>query len=506
MGFDPDAYLQKRNASGQGGGFDPDLYLRKRSEGVPDPGPTQQPAAEASAKREVSKLESFGRGAAQGATLGFADEIAGAFRTITDPYAARSRGTYAAARDSVRKADAEAKAANPGTYLAGEVGGGLATSFVPGVGIAKGAGLGAMALKGGITGAAAGLGYSEADTTGGLVRDTLVGGAGGAALTTAFGALGRKVVGGARGRDDMRTIRTLTTGAKPTTKQVIGSKASEVADGLRAEGLGPKQLKDADKALGLLQSRKAEAGREIGSALKTLDKAALGPQKAEVQGALQRLLQQYEGNPGEEGKRKALQKLIKQIDKDWGDSRRVTFSQVHDFKKSLQAGAYAGSKALPENKQARFGKEIAGSVNDILRTRISEVAEQGRSVANTRLPLRSTPFSELADAGRIAEQFPTLNKRFGLLEQATKATQERANKAVLDNVAPVSPFNIKQAAMKLVPGKAVARGADRGLAALQRAAEAGNTPAQLVEQALRMGIPEATARAFAANLAAQRKQ
>ena len=88
--------------------------------------PVQQPGAG----------ESFVRGAAQGASLGFADEITGALRS------AFSTKSYQQARDESRAAYKAAEEANPMAYFAGNVTGGLASIFVPGGGIAKAATVG----------------------------------------------------------------------------------------------------------------------------------------------------------------------------------------------------------------------------------------------------------------------------------------------------------------------------------------------------------------------------
>src|SRR5580692_1031750 len=116
MAFDPDAFL-KATAPGASGGFDPDKFL----------------AQTAPPKEEPGALEALGRGAVQGATFGFGDEIAGAVQSIF------GSKTYQQARDEARANNAAAQAAHPNFYGAGELGGGLATSVVPGLGVAKGA-------------------------------------------------------------------------------------------------------------------------------------------------------------------------------------------------------------------------------------------------------------------------------------------------------------------------------------------------------------------------------
>lgn len=106
--------------------FDPDKYLGKVKEGK-------------------SKLESGLRGAAQGASLGFADEITGGLESlVTDK-------PYQQARDESRAEYVKASEDNPMTYGAGEIAGGVGST------LATGGGLGTAAALG----AASGAGYAD---------------------------------------------------------------------------------------------------------------------------------------------------------------------------------------------------------------------------------------------------------------------------------------------------------------------------------------------------------
>lgn len=143
-----------------------------------------QPAAPApAAKPQPSKLESTLRGVAQGATFGFADELAGVAELIAG-------GSYAQGRDESRAAFAAAEKANPRTYLGGEVGGGILSTFVPGLGWLN-AGKTAVAglATGAAAGAATGLGRSTADTVTGQALDVAKGAAVGGVLGGAIGGV-----------------------------------------------------------------------------------------------------------------------------------------------------------------------------------------------------------------------------------------------------------------------------------------------------------------------------
>lgn len=166
--------------------------------------------AASSAFKKYSPLESAGRGALQGATFGFGDEIYGVGAGAVD-FIKGDGFNYAKNRDDVRANNDAAREANPGSYIAGEIGGGLALPF----GVARtGANAGARVLgrltgiapeaqqaatlggrvmqgagQGARAGATYGIGTSNADLTQGDF--------GGAALDTVKGAGGGAILGGA---------------------------------------------------------------------------------------------------------------------------------------------------------------------------------------------------------------------------------------------------------------------------------------------------------------------
>ncbi len=208
MAFDPDKFLKKyetqtapskeKEEKPRRKAFDPDEFLREKK----------------------SVVESAARGAAQGASFGFADEITGALEAakdvaLTDKELGDLVDQYKKRRDESRKEYDMAEKDNSGAYMAGNVAGGVATAFIPGVGLAgnlgKGASLGAKVAQGAklgaMEGAAFGLGESRADLTegdvGGVLKDTATGAAVGGALGGALPAVGhgaKKVLDGAPAR------------------------------------------------------------------------------------------------------------------------------------------------------------------------------------------------------------------------------------------------------------------------------------------------------------------
>lgn len=156
--------------------FDPNAPFEAADKPKFDP---NQPFDEAP-KRDVSMLESGLRGAAQGLSLGTSDEItAGLESAFTDK-------TYDQALYEAQKANQEARDANPVTYYGSNIAGGVATSFVPGLNIAKGAS--ALAAGAKLAGIGAVSGFAGTD---GTVDQRIKGGLTGAALGGVTGVAGQ---------------------------------------------------------------------------------------------------------------------------------------------------------------------------------------------------------------------------------------------------------------------------------------------------------------------------
>jgi hypothetical protein len=164
---------------------------RDANRALPSPAPTPAPtghsevadgpALEAGSSDGPSRAESFWRGAGQGITVGFGDEVNGFIQALGEKYLPESLGgggeqaqtrtlgdLYRANRDSFRREDAAAERAHGGYYLGGNLLGGVATApLLPGAG--SGRTLGQLmwhgAKVGGISGGAYGLGASNAELT-----------------------------------------------------------------------------------------------------------------------------------------------------------------------------------------------------------------------------------------------------------------------------------------------------------------------------------------------------
>lgn len=264
MAFDPDAYLAESS-------FDPDEYLR------------DEPSA--------SMAESGLRGASQGFSLGFDDEIAGGLSVLGRPFGVKGLGgklsdieltsptlntdeilgEYTRVRDLERKANEDAQKSNPGTYLAGQIAGGAGSAIVPGLNVAKGAGLLKTAGMGAAQGGLTGLGMSDKEDLSGLAVDTGLGaGLGGIAGAGAYGA-GKLIE---KGADKFKNFG----GSLKSKAEDLAIKATG-ATGKQAEGFADdagRQLLDRDlirfgdtpeNIAGRLDDRISESGSKIQKAL-----------------------------------------------------------------------------------------------------------------------------------------------------------------------------------------------------------------------------------------------
>lgn len=198
MPFDPDKYLAEKVAKPS---FDPDAYLKAKTN--PDP----------------TEVESGLAGALDSGTFGFADEGYGALKAAPDfaknmlgDETADYKKTYTDSRQKLRDYLKKSEEANPKSYLAGNVIGGVGTAFVPGMGVARGASLANMAGKAALLGGLQGLGGSESNSISGDL--------GNAAKGAAFGGVVGGAVGGA---GKMMSRFTPTEVAKKMGRTFLGA-------------------------------------------------------------------------------------------------------------------------------------------------------------------------------------------------------------------------------------------------------------------------------------------
>lgn len=303
------------------------------------------------------------RGAAQGATLGFADEATAGVGGLYDYIQAKlgNRGdislsdAYHTRRDAIRRADAASEAEHPWAYTGGQVGGALATAFVPGasaLNVGKGASLGEAVGKGALMGGVAGAGNAKeiTDVPSEATRGAVTGGAVGGALWGAgkgLSAIGRRV--------------------GPMTAKVVGGvdektlgKYLEAPDRINAIGALPEDaVKDAvdagvSRVVGDKEALASRAG-DLEDALNT----AYAQKQAELAGSATPLAKAKEMSAALQGEKAALGTMSQQADEVLAKSG-VTFKKTDLLKAIDTIGKGAGDA---------IGDEAANALQKLQTTR-----------------------------------------------------------------------------------------------------------------------------------------
>ena len=224
-----------------------------------------------------------GRGAAQGVTLGFKDEILGAIQAAMAKASKEGDNKtwmelYHQYRDAERAKNEAAQKESPIAYGVGEFLGGFA---LPGGSVKT---LGQAAKIGALIGGATGLGMSQADLTKGEVQqavaDTAVGATLGAGLGTGFHAAGKYIKGAPK-----------ATPITPMTEEAAATEAPQIAGelGHQAPDLAPSNGVATSNINEPVETEGGIAGVFKGAAKKAEIKAgddalqALGADKAAIE-------------------------------------------------------------------------------------------------------------------------------------------------------------------------------------------------------------------------------
>ncbi len=361
-------------------------------------------------EKDVSIGESVGRGALQGATLGFAEEIGAAALTPLETLRRKissymegtpenvdkklaeqgfklpeEKGVYQELRDTARTAEKEASEANPTAYLTGEITGGIAPAILSG-GAAATAKTGTAVLKGGLKeavkegakvgakyGAASGLGYSEGEDLGELVSDT----ASGAALGAGTGALlpigieGAKQTGGAAktgikkllsflpGSDDIKAGYAYGKQGKAITEEVVDEEVKQISKRILSNIKSAKEANNMDEAKKLLDQMgfKVNTKKAINEAIEDLQKIdaddILGVQNKDLLPRLQELA----------GKNVQEEKLIERANKS--AIKKQIEAQGKQNQAIIKGEKKLAQEAFKSNKELEQIQDISRQMDDL---------------------------------------------------------------------------------------------------------------------------------------------
>lgn len=377
-----------------------------------------------------SGMDAFGRGAAQGATLGFGDEIEGAVQAVGRKYLPESLGgggeadakkplldLYRDSRGVARRQNAEAEQAHGGAYFAGNVVGGAA----PGLLVPGGGGLAGIAKTGAVLGAANGLGTSNADLTHGEVqqaaRDTGIGGLTGAA-TAVGGALAGKALA--------PVARAVGRGANSLAVRALGGTAGEIkklgADGVQR--LGNYLLDEGAVRFG--SSPEAVAGRAA-----ALEESA-GQDLGNVIGKLDQT-----GAPGVSKTRMVLDLLdeAKRIEATKGPGAKATVNRIRQAARDIAMHDVMAPDEISFAAAENFKKGFQEPINFAKKN--PSAAQMGdREVASTvRQSVEDAAEAQVPQD--LADEFLAAKKRSGLSQAAGEMAEGAEGRRLARNI--VSP-------------------------------------------------------------------
>lgn len=471
---------------------------------------------EAAAK--PSRLDAAFEGIAQGASLGFGDELTAATGRLGDLVTGKEGPSYTERRDAIRAYMNRARSDHPWAFGGGELAGGTAvTAAIPGLGPAAGAGWRGVALAGAKQGAVSGVGNSNADLTKGevlpLARDAAVSAGANALIGGAIG----KVIRKAPERVDDRLLRNISRGeAGGAAKDKLyknlvakaGDEVSELNDTLSRfpgvkQALATSSAANPTKAARVATAVVKDIGERLDPIYEAIDKGPAVPKAVDLQNALIELRQGLV-SAGKTAQADAVETFERHIAKHFGDgdavldAATIPASSLRNMKRTVGEVAFKDLSAASTPDAVQAKRAIYGALDDAI----------NQAGANT-------PGVDIAKLARLNKDASTMIAvRDTLADRSTKALAGRTSlyqNLLRSGVMGAAAGNIMGsggggvgtaaaalAAPSVIKGAAqVGRRVDYRLAQLVRAARAGSKPAQLGQMALELGMSRAAAEAIA---------
>lgn len=513
MAFDPDEFISKYGAAKAEakpapGGFDPDEFITKF--GTP-------------ADKKTTAAKAGLSGTVQGISGGFLDEIGGAIRGFAGNRDIRNIGSdYRRERDDLRTTLAKEEKDQPLAFGAGRVVGGIATAAVPGVGIARGAGVGAKALSAARGGAAFGAGSSTADLTkgdvAGAAKDTALGAATGAATSGVLsgvgkvaGAVGNKLGKGAAVRVDERVIGGLTEGG--TGKQqakILGEMGVKKGDLLKVAKETPglaeaAAAKKTDKTIELVRAAKDKAMGANDAIYKAVDKASEGIKVTDVIGRLEKITNTLAKDPGKRDLARIVEQKTNDVLSSWGERTHVSARELRTFASDIGPEAFRSVPGVNANAAERARRDVYNTLVRTVEQHVDSVASKAGLPAGAGAAIRESN----KKISTFINVEAALLRRSGIEATGKKGLGER----VVDMVSAgaggaglvgslisgnAAPALMTAGGIAVTKGLPMARRAlDRKLANLYRSAQTGDPGlGSALADAIAAGVPRATAEAI----------
>jgi hypothetical protein len=400
MAFDPAAYLKSKKGNQKP--FDPAAYLSSKGVSVTksdspdqeDPTQSKITAAAAGIMNPVGLADemSAAGSTAMNAISGFSGPLAGGtFQDLVDEYRAK--------RDATRSELNKIEAANPKTYLAGRVVGGIATGGANGVPKS----LAGAAAQGAGYGAIGGAGESNADLTRGEYGDLVKDSVKGAAAGSATGSIGYGVGKGLSSVLDGSLSKGLKKVAEKNAVKATGATGKQISNfdenaGRELLDRGLVKFGDTpEKIANRTQDALDVAHANIDDALKSLDSKGVTVNSENVVNALNDKISKLKKDPSQADVVRKLSGVIEDI-KETGESNPI-ISSAENTKRGFNR--IAGNWQDPEKGQA--GKEAYLAYKDA----VENAAESA--------------------APDTAALFKKAKETHGLLAPIQEASERRAN-------------------------------------------------------------------------------
>lgn len=405
------------------------------------------------ARKVNSEAESAFQGAVEGASMGFADELVGAYKAgkeaVQNP---EKRGlndlanSYKKYRDEARAGFEAARQDNPLSYTGGEIAGSVATSFVPGMGwlnVGKGASTAAKLGTAAKAGALIGAGTSNADLTkgevGDLAKDVVQGGATGALVQGALSGAGAVAEGIAerfKNLPENRAVKAVTGQNISSLRQISGTTLKSAGDIGAANDrivkvgrdildepgvLGPlSKVEDMAPKLGAAREKYGSLIGEVGA---QIDQAA--PKSVDAQNIANNIVKYAETIPETIQGQKLRDKLLEEA-ANFEKIGSLDFVDAQKFKnqfkyKAVDADALISNQDAVNKVRGIISKEMDSTVE-----KLSAPAADG-----SKGPL----------AGLI-ENYKQYKSKYGSFKAASDAATDRVQKNLTNRFISPSDYGI----------------------------------------------------------------
>lgn len=349
--------------------------------------------AEVLPPQQTGGLESFARGALQGATFGLSDEISGALESLfTDK-------TYVQARDESRTANTVAEESHPYLSMAGNVAGSLPQMAVPGLNVAKGASIGKAALNMGAQGAAAGFGGSNASLVGpnadagAVAGDTAIGGILGAGIGALAHGAGKVLSKapeaaavdrasavlegeGVNGRAGASAAKRLSRDVEGVDDVLTQKFKGEVDGKVKTLSLDEVMRSPAAEVKPIIAERLEQVASKLDPVYDAFEKKTGGLNLADFANHVQEETAKLAQSPLNEGRIKALNDVLESVSESWGKGAdpgdvNVPFRKFRELVTNLQSKV--PGEAPTEALQIK--QDTARNLKEFLNTRLETLAE-----------------------------------------------------------------------------------------------------------------------------------